>query len=92
MNTIQLFIIIMSTLSFFLMALDKLKAVKNGWRIPEKTLLLLSLFGGSIGTLLGMLVFRHKIRKAKFFLGIPLILLLQILFYLCIKKNASGTF
>lgn len=56
--------------------IDKLKAVKKKWRIPEKTLLVLALLG-PLGALAGMLLFRHKIRKPKFYLGVPAILLLE---------------
>ena len=56
--------------------IDKLKAVKKKWRIPEKTLLILALLG-PLGALAGMLLFRHKIRKPKFYLGVPAILLLE---------------
>ncbi|WP_349011361.1 DUF1294 domain-containing protein [Mediterraneibacter gnavus] len=56
----------------------KWKAVKGRWRIPEKTLLLFAAAGGSPGALAGMFVFHHKIRKPLFYLGVPLILLLQI--------------
>lgn len=58
--------------------IDKRKAVKDKWRIPEKTLLLLAVFGGSAGALLGMRLFHHKTRKKKFSIGIPVIFLLQI--------------
>ena len=57
---------------------DKLFAKLDSWRVPEKVLLLLALFGGSIGALLAMQIFRHKTRHLKFRYGVPLILLLQI--------------
>ena len=60
------------------MLLDKLYARKNLWRIPEATLLTVALIGGSIGSLIGMYTVRHKTRHLKFTLGIPLILVLQI--------------
>lgn len=56
---------------------DKHKARWGGWRIPEKTLLLLALAGGSIGAWIGMKVFRHKTRKAKFKVGVLVILTVQ---------------
>ena len=64
--------------AFLVFGIDKWKAVKGGWRIPEKTLLLFAAAGGSPGALAGMFVFHHKIRKPLFYLGVPLILLLQI--------------
>ena len=57
---------------------DKAKARRGAWRVPEKTLFLLPLLGGSVGALLGMLVFRHKTKHWYFVWGIPLILLAQI--------------
>ncbi|MBQ1509071.1 MAG: DUF1294 domain-containing protein [Erysipelotrichaceae bacterium] len=77
----------MSALSFLLMGIDKYKARKEKWRISEKTLLLSALLGGSPGTLLGMLLFHHKIRKPRFFLGVPAILILYLL-----KNHISGLF
>ena len=59
------------------MLIDKYKATKNLWRIPEATLMGSAALGGSIGALLGMYAVRHKVRKPKFYIGIPLILLLQ---------------
>jgi uncharacterized membrane protein YsdA (DUF1294 family) len=82
----------MSTLSFLLMGIDKYKARREKWRISEKTLLLSALLGGSIGTLLGMLLFHHKTRKPRFFLGVPMILILQVLILYLLKNHVSGLF
>ena len=57
--------------------IDKSKARRGAWRIPEKTLFLLPLLGGSVGALLGMKVFRHKTKHWYFVWGIPIILLAQ---------------
>ena len=65
-------------IGFLIMGIDKLKARKRGFRIPEATLFLVALMGGSVGSLLGMYLFRHKTRHRKFTIGMPLILLLQI--------------
>lgn len=51
--------------------LDKGRARAGKWRIPERTLLLLTLAGGSLGALVAMLMFRHKTKKAKFVVGVP---------------------
>lgn len=51
--------------------LDKGRAKSGKWRIPERTLLLLALIGGSLGALAGMIMFRHKTRKVKFFISVP---------------------
>ena len=60
------------------MLVDKFKARKNLWRIPEKTLFLVAALGGSIGSLLGMYLVRHKTQHLTFTLGMPLILALQV--------------
>ncbi len=60
------------------MLIDKQKARKKKWRISESTLMAVAAIGGSAGTLLGMYTFRHKTRHPKFYLGIPVILILQI--------------
>lgn len=57
---------------------DKFCAIRHRWRVPERTLLLLAAVGGSVGMLLGMILFHHKVSKKKFILGVPLILALQI--------------
>ena len=64
--------------TFAVYGIDKAKAKRGAWRMPEKTLFLLPLLGGSLGALLGMRVFRHKTKHWYFVWGIPLILLAQI--------------
>ena len=68
----------LNLLAFLLCGIDKWKAKKGRWRIPEKTLFLLALLGGSIGLLLGMKVFRHKTKHKSFTIGVPAILVLQL--------------
>ena len=63
---------------FCVYGLDKYKAKKDKWRIPEKTLLLLAFFFGGLGAFLGMRVFRHKTKHRLFTIGVPLCLLLNI--------------
>ena len=72
------YLLLINSAAFILMLVDKRKAIKNRWRIPERTLILSALFGGSIGALLGMYTFRHKTKHLKFTLGIPAILIAQI--------------
>lgn len=76
---IVLYLLLINAAAFALMLLDKFKAKKKLWRIPEATLMLSALLGGSIGCLLGMYSVRHKTRKPKFAIGVPLILALQII-------------
>ena len=76
---ILIYLLIVNALGFLLMLVDKRKAQKNLWRIPESTLFLMAAIGGSIGCLAGMYQFRHKTRHLKFTLGVPAILVVQIL-------------
>lgn len=76
-KVIAIYLIVMNIVGFFAMGMDKWKARKNRWRIPERSLFLMSLIGGSVGTLLGMYVFRHKTKHWYFKIGMPLILLVQ---------------
>ena len=74
-------------LTFFVYGIDKWKAKRDKWRVPEATLLMLAALGGSVGALLGMFVFHHKTKHKKFLIGVPLILLAQLaLAYLLLVK------
>ncbi|MBE5854979.1 MAG: DUF1294 domain-containing protein [Lachnospiraceae bacterium] len=66
-------------MGFAFMGIDKWKAKKRAWRIPESTLFLVALLGGALGSLIGMYTFRHKTRHASFVWGMPIILVLHIL-------------
>lgn len=77
--TISAYIFIVNLIGFAIMGIDKRKAVKGAFRIPEATLFVVALIGGSIGSLCGMYTFRHKTRKWYFVYGMPAILILQIL-------------
>lgn len=78
------YLIVVNVLTFFMFGIDKWKAKRHQWRIPEATLLGLAVVGGSIGAWLGMKAWHHKTLHKKFQYGIPLILLAQIalVFYL----------
>ena len=65
--------------SFALYGIDKYKARRGLWRIPEAVLLFAAAVGGSAGALLGMRFFHHKTKKPRFFIGVPVILLLHLL-------------
>ena len=67
------YIIAINVITFIVYGIDKLKAKKGWWRIPEATLLLLAAIGGSIGAWCGMMLFRHKTKHWKFKLGVPMI-------------------
>ncbi len=78
------YIIAINLLAFSLMGTDKSNARQNKRRIPEATLFLVALLGGSLGAMIGMRFFRHKTRHWYFSVGMPLILVLQlaVLFWL----------
>ena len=75
---IYTFIAILNVITFLIYAIDKWKAKKNRWRIPESILLLLAVLGGSIGAWMGMKIWHHKTMHKKFKYGIHLIMILQI--------------
>lgn len=85
---IMLYLLVINIIAFFAMGLDKRKAQKGAWRIPESTLMSLVLLGGGFGGIAGMYTFRHKTKKPKFFIGFPVILILEIVavVYLLIKS------
>ena len=71
------YLLIMNAAGYAIMLVDKYKAQKNLWRIPEATLMLVAAFGGSFGMLVAMKTIRHKTRHMKFVIGVPLILIAQ---------------
>ena len=79
MKLLLYYLLIINAAGFLLMLVDKWKAKKNRWRVRESTLLIVAALGGSIGSLAGMYLFRHKTQHLKFTLGIPLILAAQCL-------------
>ena len=82
---ITLYLICINFVGFAAMGYDKWKAKKHAWRVPEANLFIIALIGGSVGSILGMHLFRHKTRHWYFLYGMPAILLLQIVlvFLLC---------
>lgn len=78
--SIAVYLAAINLLGFGLMGLDKQKARRNQWRIPEKNLFLAALLGGSIGSWIGMYRFRHKTKHMDFVIGMPLIVLFQAVF------------
>lgn len=74
---LPVYLLLINIAGFASMGIDKYKAVKHLWRIPEKTLFLIAILGGSIGSILGMEVFRHKTKHMSFRVGMPAIFLLQ---------------
>lgn len=79
MQYLYYYLFIINAAGLLLMLIDKKKAIKNKWRIPEATLLTVGLLGGSLGCTIGMRLFRHKTKKLAFSLGLPLMLCIHIL-------------
>ena len=80
-----IYVAIMTLVAFLVMGWDKLCAKRDARRVPEKTLFLLAILGGSIGSVAGMYAFRHKTRHWYFKIGLPLILILQIAAIIAVK-------
>ena len=79
MQLLFIYLAIINAVAFLLMLVDKYKAKKNLWRIPERTLIGVAAIGGSIGALAGMYFVRHKTKHLKFTVGIPVILFCHVL-------------
>ncbi|MFG6367719.1 MAG: DUF1294 domain-containing protein [Lachnospiraceae bacterium] len=77
-NILILYLTVINLIGFAVMGIDKKKAVKRLWRIPESTLFIIAIIGGSIGSIIGMRVFHHKTRHWYFVLGMPFILIVQL--------------
>ena len=78
MKLILIYLLAINVFAFFLYGIDKWKAKRSKWRIPEMTLLSIAVIGGSVGAWIGMKVWHHKTMHKKFKYGIPLILFVQI--------------
>lgn len=73
------YLLAINLFGFFIMWLDKYKAKRGSWRIPERTLFIVTALGGGIGTIAGMYTFRHKTQKLNFVIGFPFITILEII-------------
>lgn len=73
-----IYLLAVNLAEFLLFGMDKRKAIRGEWRVPESTLLSLAVFGGAIGGMIGMRVFHHKTKHPKFYIGIPVILAMEI--------------
>lgn len=79
MKYFAIYLLIVNAIGFLLMLIDKRKAIRRRWRIREKTLFLTAAIGGSIGSIMGMYTFRHKTKHLQFTLGMPAILIVQLI-------------
>lgn len=76
---LAIYLVIINIIGFVMMGVDKGRARKRAWRIPEAHLFIVALIGGSVGSILGMQLFRHKTRHWYFVWGMPAILIIQII-------------
>lgn len=72
------YFLIMTIIGYVSMGMDKAKAKKHAWRIPEATLFSIAILGGSIGSILGMYHFHHKTKHWYFVIGMPVIFFIQL--------------
>lgn len=80
-----IYLVLVNIIGFLVMGLDKAKAKRKAWRIPEKTLFAVAILGGGFGTCMGMYVFRHKTKHWYFVIGMPVILIIEsVLIYMYI--------
>lgn len=86
-NGVIFYLSAVNIVTFAAFAIDKRRAVRGAWRISERTLLGLALIGGTVGGLAAMRLFRHKTRKAGFFLGIPVMLAVQAALLVFLKSR-----
>lgn len=87
-TAILLWVLLWNFIALFLMGLDKRRARRQEWRIPEKTLFLSAILGGSVGAMAGMFLFRHKTKHPAFLIGMPGILILQSLLLLAVRYRS----
>lgn len=79
MRIVIIYFLVMCIITFSLMYIDKHKSIKGEWRIPEATLINLSILGGGIGAYLGMYTFRHKTKHPKFIIGVPITIIFNLI-------------
>lgn len=75
---VLVYLVLINLAGLLSMLIDKRRAIENKWRIPEKTLFLIAILGGSIGSIIGMNTFRHKTKHWYFVIGMPAILIAQV--------------
>ena len=83
---ILIYFVIINLVAFILFGIDKWRARNNAWRISEATLFLTALIGGSVGAKIGMHVWHHKTQHLSFVIGIPMIILLQVILFVVITR------
>jgi len=85
LKNILIYLLMINIIGFFMMWSDKKRAKWGKWRIPEQTLFVVTAIGGGVGTIAGMYTFRHKTKKLKFTIGLPALVILEIVAIIYIK-------
>ncbi len=85
MNILISYFLLTNLIGFVMCAMDKRYAVKKKWRIPEKKLFIIGILGGALGVYISMIIFRHKTKHWYFVLGMPLIVVVQIIVFVLIN-------
>lgn len=86
MKIFYIYFALINIAALIVMGADKLRACRHRWRIPERVLFLMAFLGGSVGSVLGMLLFRHKTQHTKFVIGMPLLMVAHVV--LCIVLSS----
>ena len=81
-KTLIIYYLLMNVIGFFIMKIDKTRAIRHAYRISEKTLWGMALFGGAVGTTLGMQMFRHKTKHLSFKVGFPVLAVIELILVL----------
>ena len=90
MKYLLIYLIAISIIAIIITIYDKLCAIGRRWRVKENTLMLISALGGSLAMYITMLIIRHKTRHIKFMLGIPLIIIIQLIIFYYIWRVSNG--
>lgn len=78
-TSIFIYLIAVNITEFLLFGMDKRRAIRGEWRVPESTLLSLAILGGAIGGIIGMRIFHHKTKHPKFYIGMPVVFIVEII-------------
>ena len=90
MNILFMYLLIINIIAIIITIYDKLCAIGRRWRVKENTLLLISALGGSVAMYITMQIIRHKTRHLKFMLGIPIIIIVQLLISFIVWRVVNG--
>ena len=85
LKNILIYLLMINLIGFGMMWSDKRRAKWGKWRIPEQTLFIVTALGGGIGTIAGMYTFRHKTKRMKFIIGLPLLVILEVILVIYLK-------